>query len=287
VTDKPKAERPAPPKEQSCITSTTGTSAFANVVATGGSSSAKVSSGSERPAEQPDTPPVEELKLLNDRVIARTLSLPEALRSAFNLAQPKHADGCSCMSCQFGLDASLAERPQSAAQTAGTDRLKEALHLIVVRVAEWETNGMGSVADQKKRWQLLGKIAERALSSAASSPEPAAHSSQIHTDLKIRCHGCRGLQIWRYHEEGDEIEVFHDCTTTHGQKFRTQGYAEGMEAAAKHLTSEAQRWRAQAIKESSMTHLWLLGKAELLDKVAAAIRAKASAPKGGHDAGTR
>jgi hypothetical protein len=49
------------------------------------------------------------------------------------------------------------------------------------------------------------------------------HSSIIHTDLTVRCSGCKGTLIWRYSEEKDEIEIFHSCSqlpainTVHGE----------------------------------------------------------------------
>lgn len=48
--------------------------------------------------------------------------------------------------------------------------------------------------------------------SAPAQPEEEEiklHSSVIHTDLTVRCHGCGATLIWRYHEDKDEIEVFH------------------------------------------------------------------------------
>jgi len=39
----------------------------------------------------------------------------------------------------------------------------------------------------------------------------APHLSQTYTDLTVRCHGCGSALIWRYLEEKNEIEVFHDC----------------------------------------------------------------------------
>lgn len=46
---------------------------------------------------------------------------------------------------------------------------------------------------------------------AGSEREREPHSSQVHTDLTVRCSKCKGTLIWRYFEEKDEIEVFHNC----------------------------------------------------------------------------
>jgi hypothetical protein len=49
--------------------------------------------------------------------------------------------------------------------------------------------------------------------------------------LKVRCHDCGGYQIWRYLEDEDTIEVFHDCMGgKKAREMREAGRQEGWEA---------------------------------------------------------
>ena len=71
----------------------------------------------------------------------------------------------------------------------------------------------------------------QSLYEAAAPTQLTPHSSVIHTDLKVRCHDCGGYQIWRYLEDEDTIEVFHDCMGgKKAREMREAGRQEGWEA---------------------------------------------------------
>jgi ribosomal protein L44E len=73
------------------------------------------------------------------------------------------------------------------------------------------------LAHEAKDQDRSMRIVEVGEASAAQWKDDAkegtgAHGSVIFTDLEVRCHDCGGHQIWRYLEDEDTIEVFHDCT---------------------------------------------------------------------------
>jgi hypothetical protein len=226
----------------------------------------------ERPAAQPGTPQLarEIVNAYEDKHVhlrgyySRT-DLLAIVKSAVAEREAQAPQACAtCLENEkAGLRCAECNRPFRAAEAPAQTAAHECKQLFL-RIKEhdypwlsWFIDDLqiAVIVDAMEAWAAT----RLALSSAASSPEPAAPitddpcTAQLKRETAIRNEGMM------------------------------RGYVEGLEAAAKHLTSEAQRYRAQATKESSMTHLWLLGKAELLDKLldkeAAAIRAKASAGK--------
>lgn len=63
------------------------------------------------------------------------------------------------------------ERRKRMATEARAERLAAALAEIVARVAEWDSNQVGSIKTQRTRWLRLGEIAGRAALAATPAPE--------------------------------------------------------------------------------------------------------------------
>jgi GAF domain-containing protein len=68
-------------------------------------------------------------------------------------------------------------------------------------------------------------------SPVTAQPEIKPHSSQIYTDLTVRCRDCGGTLVWRYLEDKDEIEIFHDCRNGESAKKRVAAPVTGPDVA--------------------------------------------------------
>lgn len=77
---------------------------------------------------------------------------------------------------------------------------------------DW-TGGAGRVNLHTERWSCADPWHE---SSPGAEEGATPHSSVIYTDLRVKCQGCGGYAIWRYLEDEDTIEVFHECSARAG-----------------------------------------------------------------------
>lgn len=89
-------------------------------------------------------------------------------------------------------------------------------------------------------------------------PEIKPHSSVLYTDLTVRCHGCKSALVWRYLEDIDEIEVFHEhgaapVQTGEGSTMRSGKMLDRMEqdlaAQSEGVAPNRQTWQSMSSDE--------------------------------------